>query len=67
MGQPVLIGHGICQVFYTIKMPNFFNLTWEKGVNRDIFGKLRMENVFLSYFEQIFIFNAIIYSNAVIS
>ena len=47
------IRHGICQIFYTSKISNFVNFTWEKRVNRDLFGqKLRMDDVFLIYFEK---------------
>ena len=31
--------HGICQMFYTSKIPKIFNFSRKKRVNRDIFGK----------------------------
>ena len=31
--------HGICQMFYTSKIPKIFNLSRKKRVNRDVFGK----------------------------
>ena len=47
----------MCKIFYTSYLPNFLNFTWEKRVKRDFFGQeLRMEDVLLIYFEQIFIF-----------
>ena len=47
--------HGICQIFYTSMIPNFFHFTWEKRVNRDMFGiEFRNEDVLLLlYFEWI--------------
>ena len=40
-----IIGLGICQMFYTSRIPNFFNFTRKKRINRGIFGnKLRMED-----------------------
>ena len=45
---------GICQIFYTSKIPKLFNFTCEKCVDRDIFGQtLRMEDALLIYFEHI--------------
>ena len=45
---------GICQIFYTSKIPKKINFTREKCVNREILGqKLGIENVLLIYFEQI--------------
>ena len=34
-----LARHGICQMFYTSKIPEIFNFTQKKCVNCDIFGK----------------------------
>ena len=53
-------GRGICKIFYTSKIPKFFNFSREKRVNRDIFVKnLRIEEALLiMYFEQIVSFYA---------
>ena len=51
--------HGICQIFYTSKIPshiisNYSPFYPRKCVNREIYGqKLRMEDVLPIYFEQI--------------
>ena len=55
---------GICQIFYTSKIPNFLNYTREKRVDRNIFGNtLRIEDVLVIYFEEHVSICAIIYSN----
>ena len=55
---------GICQMFYTSKIPHFFIFTQENRVNREIGGReIRKQDTLLSYFEIIVIFFAIIYSN----
>ena len=44
---------GICQMFYTGKIPNFFNFTREKGVNFNLFGKIMIiEDALLIYLEK---------------
>ena len=55
-----IIKHGICQIFYTRKIPKFLILPEKK-----IFGKkLRMEDVLLNhFFDQIISFCAIILLN----
>ena len=52
-------------MFYTSKIPIFFiNFSREKRSNRDIFvQKLRIEDVLLTYFDNMSAFCAIINSN----
>ena len=58
------VRHGICQIFYTSKIPNPFKFYPKKCVNCDIFGeKLRTEYVLLIYFHQFISFCAFIHSN----
>ena len=46
--------HGICQMFYTSKIPNFFYFNRKKRINYNIVGKKwRQEYVLLIYCEQI--------------
>ena len=52
------------QIFYAIKIPNFFNFNRGNRIKSNIFGqKLRMDDVFLVYLDQIVSFCAIIHSN----
>ena len=43
--------HGICQMFYTSKIPKKINFTQEKSVNGDIFGNNWEWRIFYSFCE----------------
>ena len=48
---------GICQIFFTSKIPIFFNSTQEKLINRDIFGQqLRIEDFYSSILNKLSVF-----------
>ena len=59
-----MIRLGICQIFYTRKIPNFFIFSREKRINcNQICKKMRSEDVEVIYFEENVSVCAIIFSN----